>query len=306
MDNTFVRDLIDAGIHFGHRVGRWNPKMKPYIFCSRNSIHIINIKETIKGLLRSRKLLTNVVAGGQDVLFVGTKRQARQPVIEQSGRCGMHFVSERWLGGILTNFRTIRSRLGRLEELEEMEAKGLMAAQSKKMQSTLRREMRRIDRNLGGIRNMNRLPGLLVIIDSKREYIAVNEAKKLGIPTVCLIDTDSDPDVVDVPIPGNDDAMKAIELVLQQLADAALEGKQGRGSLDAQAGETSGEAPRRSRRVSTAQAAENMANPNLQPTAPETPAPPTETREDSAAASAESTVAVSQPVSTGENTNAAK
>jgi small subunit ribosomal protein S2 len=257
LDNTVVRELVDAGIHFGHRVGRWNPKMKPYIFCSRNSIHIINIKETLKGLLRSRRFITRAVASGKDVLIVGTKRQARQPVMDQANRCKMPYVIERWLGGTLTNFRTIRSRLGRLEELEEMDAKGLMAAESKKMESTLRREMRKIQRNLGGIRIMDRLPGVLIVIDARREHNAIAEAKKLGIPTICLMDTDSDPDEVDIPIPGNDDAMRAIELVLEKLVDAVLEGKSGR--EEAEEGE---ESPRRSRRMSTARAAETLADPS--------------------------------------------
>jgi len=270
LDNAFVRDLVDAGIHFGHRVGRWNPKMQPYIFCARNSIHIVNIKETIKGLLRSKKYLSQVVTSGLDVLFVGTKRQARQPIIDQSARCGMHYVTERWLGGTLTNFRTIRSRLGRLEELEEMEANGTLAAESKKMQSKLRREMHKIKRNLEGVRKMNRLPGLLVIIDAKREHIAIHEARKLGIPTICLIDTDSDPDLVDFPIPGNDDAMKGIDLIVGQLADAALEGKVIRDQAAQSVEEESPEAPRPSRRVTTARAAEDLAKGN-EPAALEQP-----------------------------------
>lgn len=257
MDNKLVRDLVDAGIHFGHRVGRWNPKMAPYIFCRRNSIHIIDIKATIKGLLRSKKFLASVVASGKDVLFVGTKRQARKPVVDQATRCAMHYVSERWLGGTLTNFRTIRSRLGRLEELEAMDAQGVMAAQSKKMESTLRREMRKIKRNLEGIRRMDHLPGALVIVDSRREHIAVQEACKLKIPTVCLMDTDSDPDLVAIPIPGNDDAMRAIEIVMSQLADAILEGRANQVRPDqdeAEPGKT------RSRRVSTAKIAEGLAS----------------------------------------------
>ncbi len=257
MDKEFVNALIDSGIHFGHRAGRWNPKMKPYIFCTRNSIHIVDIKETIKGLLRSKKLLAKVVASGQDVLFVGTKRQARRPVEEQALRCDMHYVTERWLGGILTNFRTIRSRLGRLEELEAMEASGELAAKSKKMQSTLKREMHKIRTNLEGIRRMERLPGALVLIDARREYIAANEARKLGIPTICLIDTDSDPDTVDLAIPGNDDAMKAIALVVRHLADSIMEGKEGRTEAEAD-GRGGRDGQRRSRRVTTAQAAEGM------------------------------------------------
>jgi len=255
-----VQNLIEAGIHFGHRVGRWNPKMKPYIFCVRNSIHIINIKETMKGLLRSKKFLAHVVASGKDVLFVGTKRQARNPVIQQAQRSGMHSVSERWLGGTLTNFRTIRSRLSRLEELEAMEENGQMEAQSKKMASTLRREMKKIKRNLDGIRNMTRLPGAMVIIDPRREYIAVNEARKLGIPIIALLDTDSDPDLVDIPIPGNDDAMRAIELVVTQLTDSILEGKASR--VDDSSVSEQAEPVRRTsrRRISAAQAAEAMAS----------------------------------------------
>jgi len=258
LDSSTVRELVDAGIHFGHRAGRWNPKMKPYVFCSRNSIHIVNIKETIKGLVRGRKFLAHVVGGGKDVLFVGTKRQARQAITTQAIRTGMPFVCERWLGGTLTNFRTIRSRLGRLEELEQMEEQGAMAAQSKKMEATLRREMRKIRRNLDGIRTMERLPAALVIIDARREHLAVAEAQKLNIPTVCLIDTDSAPDLVNVPIPGNDDAMRAIEIILAELADAVAEGK-ARAVESQQASEQAQrekEKRPRSKRVSTTRAAE--------------------------------------------------
>ena len=256
MDNAVVRELVDAGIHFGHRVGRWNPKMKPYIFCSRNSIHIVNIKETIKGLLRAKRFVTGVVSGGGDVLFVGTKRQAHQPIVEHAKRCGMPYVSERWLGGTLTNFRTIRSRLGRLEELEAMEEQGVMAAQGKKMQSTLRRELGKIKRNLDGIRKMDKLPSVLMVIDARREHIAISEARKLRIPTVCLLDTDSDPDIVDLPIPGNDDAMRGIELILAQIADSAMEGKAGRDAANDDQNEKR-DRPR-SKRVSVSQAAEAM------------------------------------------------
>ena len=260
MDNAGVRDLVDAGIHFGHRVGRWNPKMKPYIFCARNSIHIINIKETLKGLLRSRKFVTNMVANGKEVLFVGTKRQARKPIMDQAMRCGMPYVSERWLGGTLTNFRTIRSRLGRLEELEAMEEQGQLAAQGKKMESMLRREMRKIKRNLDGIRTMERLPGVLVIVDAKREHLAVAEARKLKIPSIALMDTDSDPDLVDLPIPGNDDAMRAIELVMTYIADAVEEGKAGRQAVAVDGG-PQGERRQRSHRVSLSRAAEELSQP---------------------------------------------
>lgn len=228
MASEFVRKLIDSGIHFGHRTSRWDPKMQPYIFGKRNLIHIIDIRETVKGLLRAKKFLAQTVGKGLDVVFVGTKRQARTAVTATAQKTGMHYVTERWLGGTLTNFRTIRSRLARLEELEAIDAAGMEGKYSKKMISTLTRERRKIYRNLHGIRNMNRLPGALVLVDVKREHIAAKEARKLKIPVIALIDTDSDPDLVDIPIPGNDDAMRAIELVLSALGDAIEEGKRAR------------------------------------------------------------------------------
>ncbi len=228
MASELVKNLIDAGVHFGHRSSRWNPKMQPYIFGKRNLIHIIDIRETVKGILRAKKFLADVVGKNQDVLFVGTKRQARNAVQFNAQRTGMHYVSERWLGGTLTNFRTIRSRLARLEELEAIEAAGMEQAYSKKMVSTLTRELRKIKRNLEGIRRMTRLPGALVLVDVKREHIAAKEARKLQIPVVGVIDTDSDPDMVDIPIPANDDAMRAIELIIGTLADAIEEGKRAR------------------------------------------------------------------------------
>lgn len=223
-----VKDLVDAGVHFGHRVSRWNPKMEPYIHGKRNMIHIIDVRETVKGLLRARKFVQNTVANGKDILFVGTKRQARHTVEEEAKRCGMHYVAERWLGGTLTNFRTIRARLNRLEELEKLWQTGQIETYSKKMKATLQREMEKIKANLEGIRRMDRMPGAMFIIDTRREHIAVKEARKLGVPTIALIDTDSDPDLIDLPIPGNDDAMRAIEIIVRQLADAAIEGKQTR------------------------------------------------------------------------------
>jgi small subunit ribosomal protein S2 len=224
-----VKSLVDAGVHFGHRVSRWNPKMEPYIHGKRNMIHIIDVKETIKGLLRAKKMIQNMVAGGKDILFVGTKRQARHAVQEEAARCGMHFVSERWLGGTLTNFRTIRARLNRLDELDKLwETGAIEAGYSKKMKATLGRERDKIKANLEGIRKMERMPGAMFIIDTRREHIAVKEAKKLGVPTIALIDTDSDPDLIDLPVPGNDDAMRAIEIIMRELADSVIEGKQGR------------------------------------------------------------------------------
>ncbi|HAC89856.1 MAG TPA: 30S ribosomal protein S2 [Planctomycetaceae bacterium] len=225
MESEFVKKLIEAGVHFGHRVSRWNPKMKPYIYGIKNSIHILDIRETLRGLLRAKKYLNQVAAGGSLVLFVGTKRQATEAVQKQAERCGMPFVSERWLGGALTNFRTIRSRMGRLEELEAIINSEQINGFSKKMQSSLNREYRKIYRNLNGLRTMNRLPECLVIVDPSKEKNAIREARRLGITTLALIDTDSDPELVDLPIPGNDDGIRSIELLLSQLADAILAGK---------------------------------------------------------------------------------
>jgi small subunit ribosomal protein S2 len=243
--------MINAGIHFGHRTSRWNPKMQPYIFGKRNLIHIIDIRETVKGILRSQRFLTRIVSEGKDVLFVGTKRQARYAVMDAAGQSGMHYVNERWLGGILTNFRTIRSRLNRLEELEAIEAEGMSDKYSKKMIATLNRERRKIKRNLEGIRNMNRLPGAVVLFDVRREHNAAREARKLGIPVIGLIDTDSDPDIVDIPIPGNDDAMRGIELICNALCEAINEGKRTRPKEEAD------QKPRRRSSRVTARADEN-------------------------------------------------
>ncbi len=257
MASELVRNLVDAGVHFGHRVSRWNPKMSQYIFGKRNHIHIVDIRETVKGLLRAKKFIAAVVAQGHDVLFVGTKRQARETIETQSTRVGMHYVADRWLGGTLTNFRTIRSRLARLEELENLETTGSMANYSKKMGSILTRELRKIKRNLEGIRRMQKLPGALIIVDVKREYIAIREARKLGIPTICIVDTDSDPDTADIIIPGNDDAMRAIDILITQLADAVEEGRRSRSSDETAAaatGDNGAQQPRRSKRLTTAAA----------------------------------------------------
>lgn len=223
--SEFVKELIDAGIHFGHRASRWNPKMRPYIYGRRNLIHVIDVRETVRGLLRARKYIQQVVEQGSLILFVGTKRQASETVEQQASRCGMPYVSDRWLGGTLTNFRTIRSRLGRLEELEKIRSGEEIDTYSKKMQSALNREYRKMYRNLNGIRNLNRLPECLVVIDPKKEKNAIREARKLGVTTIALIDTNCDPDEVDLPIPGNDDSIRSIELIMSLLADAVLAGK---------------------------------------------------------------------------------
>ena len=257
MASALVRELIESGVHFGHQISRWNPKMAPYIHGKRNTIHIIDIRETVRGLLRAKKFLSAVVAQGQDVLLVGTKRQARDIVEKQSKRVGMHYVNERWLGGTLTNFKTIRSRLARLESLEALETTGRINELTKKERSVVDREKRKIYRNLDGIRRMTRLPGVLIILDVRREHIAVKEAKKLNIPTVCLVDTDSDPGSADIIIPGNDDAMRAIELMVTQLADAVNEGMHGRPSPTEAGADQAGAKPRRSRRLTTSQMSES-------------------------------------------------
>lgn len=225
MAKELARELINAGAHFGHGVSLWNPKMAPFIFAKRGKIHIIDIKQTLKGLLIAKKLLIEVVSSGKDVVFAGTKRQAQKAVEAAAAKCGMHYVSDRWLGGTLTNFRTIRSQLQRLEELEAMQQSGALEKESKKQASRLKRELRKIKSNLEGIRRLSRLPGAVVAVDTKKEYLALREAKKLGIATIGLIDTDSDPDMVDVAIPVNDDSIRAIDLILNELADAVAVGK---------------------------------------------------------------------------------
>jgi len=220
-----ARELINAGVHFGHGVSRWNPKMAPFIFTKRGKIHIIDVKKTLTGVLIAKKLLAEVVASGKDVVFVGTKRQAQKAVESAAEKCGMHYVSQRWLGGILTNFRTVRSRLQRLEQLEAMQENGTLEKESKKQASRLKREMRKIKTNLEGIRKMSRLPGVVVVVDVKKEHLALSEAKKLGIATIGIIDTDSDPDTIDVAIPANDDSIRAVDLILNELADGVAVGK---------------------------------------------------------------------------------
>ncbi|USN98748.1 MAG: 30S ribosomal protein S2 [Phycisphaeraceae bacterium] len=255
MSNPLVQELIEAGIHFGQRASNWNPRMSPYIYGKRSGIHIIDIKETVKGLLLAKKFLTKVTAGGKDVCFVGTKRQAKGVIEQHVADAGMHYVTERWLGGTLTNFGTIRSRLKRLEELEAIEQNDNFQSYSKKMESQLRREMRKIKRNLDGIRNMKKLPGALVVIDVNRETTSLKEARKLGIPTVCLIDSDGDPEYADIAIPGNDDSMRSIDVIIRELCKAVAEGKSqrtGAAEGDQAAGDSGAEEsarPRRSRRA---------------------------------------------------------
>jgi small subunit ribosomal protein S2 len=220
-----ARELLASGVHYGHKVSRWNPKMRPYIHAKHSLIHIIDVRETIKGLVRAWHVLKNLAARGELVLFIGTKRQAGAVIKEQAKRCGMPYVSERWLGGTLTNYETIRTRLHRLKEIETWEADSTILRYSKKEQSAIHREKRKLLRNLDGLRQMDRLPSTLVIVDPMMEKIAVAEAHTIGAATVALIDSDGDPDSIDVAIPGNDDSIKVVNIIVTKLADAILEGK---------------------------------------------------------------------------------
>lgn len=245
---SLVKDLIDAGIHFGQRRSSWNPRMGPYIFGTRNKIHIIDIRETIKGLLLAKKLIQDLVAQGKDICLVGTKRQARASIEKCAQEVGMPYVIERWLGGTLTNFRTIRDRLKRLEELERLVQSGEIETYSKKMTAQLTREKAKITRNLQGIRTMAKMPGAMFVVDVNREVNALREARSLGIPTICLIDSDGDPDLCDIVIPGNDDSMRSIEVIVREIAEAIKAGKSGRTAAAEGADE---QAPAQTRRRSS-------------------------------------------------------
>ncbi|MDF2928630.1 MULTISPECIES: 30S ribosomal protein S2 [Anaerospora] len=222
-----MKQLLEAGVHFGHQTRRWNPKMATYIFTERNGIYIIDLQKTVKKVEEAYNFVRDLAAEGQTLLFVGTKKQAQEAVKEEAQRCEMFFVNERWLGGMLTNFQTIQKRISRLRELEDMEAKGTFDVLPKKEVITLRHEMDRLQKFLGGIKNMNKLPGALFVIDPRKERIAIAEARKLGIPIVAIVDTNCDPDEIDYVIPGNDDAIRAVKLLTAKVADAILEGRQG-------------------------------------------------------------------------------
>ncbi|KYH29896.1 MULTISPECIES: 30S ribosomal protein S2 [Clostridium] len=223
-----MKQLLEAGVHFGHQTRRWNPKMAPYIFTERNGIYIIDLQKTVKKVEEAYDFIKNVVADGKEVLFVGTKKQAQEAIQEESIRAGMHFVNNRWLGGMLTNFNTIKTRIKKLEELERMEEDGTFEVLPKKEVIKLRNEKEKLERNLGGIKNMdaNNI-GAMFVVDPRKEKNAVAEAKILGIPVVAIVDTNCDPDEVDYVIPGNDDAIRAVRLITAKLADAIIEGKQG-------------------------------------------------------------------------------
>ncbi len=224
MPSVSMRQLLEAGVHFGHQTRRWNPKMKPYIFAERNGIHIIDLAQTVQRLDAALEFVTDTVAGGDTILFVGTKKQAQEPVAEEAARAEMPYVNQRWLGGMLTNFVTIRKRLGLLDQMEARQANGEFDRLTKKEASKLTDEMARLQRTLGGMRKMRRLPGALFVVDPHREHIAVTEARKLEIPVIGTGDTNVDPDQLDFIIPANDDAIRAIRLLCRVIADAAIEG----------------------------------------------------------------------------------
>ena len=219
-----MKELLEAGVHFGHQTRRWNPKMKPYIFGSRNGIHIIDLQKTVKLFATAYNFVTKTVADGYPVLFVGTKKQAHDSIIEESERCGMFNVVNRWLGGTLTNFQTIKKSIGRLKDLESMMEDGSISRYTKKEALKMEKELVKLEKNLGGIKNMDEMPGAVFIVDPKKEHIAVNEAKKLGVPIVAIADTNCEPDDIDYIIPGNDDAIRAIRLICSRMADACTEG----------------------------------------------------------------------------------
>jgi small subunit ribosomal protein S2 len=220
-----MRQMLEAGVHFGHQTRFWNPKMAPYIFGERNRIHIINLEKSLPLYLEAAGFVKNLVADGGRVLFVGTKRSAREAVAREATRCGMPYVSHRWLGGMLTNFKTIRQSIRRLAEIDEMAANGLLDQRSKREAMMMRREREKLDRSLGGIREMDGLPDVLFVVDVGHEKIAIHEAQKLGIPVVAIVDTNCSPDGISYVIPGNDDAMRAIELYAGGIADAVIEGR---------------------------------------------------------------------------------
>lgn len=223
-----MKQLLEAGVHFGHQTRRWNPKMAEYIFTERNGIYIIDLQKTVEKVEEAYKFIKEVVENGGQVLFVGTKKQAQESIQQEATRCGMHYVNQRWLGGMLTNYKTIKKRVERLHELKKMEEEGTFDVLPKKEVIKLKHEAERLEKFLGGIKNMNGLPDVLFIVDPRKEKIAVKEARTLGIPIVAIVDTNCDPDEIDYVIPGNDDAIRAVKLLTQTIANAVLEGKQGK------------------------------------------------------------------------------
>ena len=222
-----MKQFLEAGVHFGHQTRRWNPKMAPYIFAERNGIYIIDLQKTVKKVDEAYAAVSDIISEGGEILFVGTKKQAQESIKEEAERCGMYYVNERWLGGMLTNFKTIRTRIARLIELEKMQEDGTFEVLPKKEVAVLLHEKEKLDKNLGGIKEMTRIPDVMFVVDPRKEKIAIQEAHILGIPVVAIVDTNCDPEEVDYVIPGNDDAIRAVKLIASKIADAVIEAKQG-------------------------------------------------------------------------------
>ena len=222
-----MKQLLEAGVHFGHQTRRWNPKMAEYIFAERNGIYIIDLQKTVKKVDEAYAAVSNIIADGGEILFVGTKKQAQESIKEEAERCGMYYVNQRWLGGMLTNFNTIKTRIARLKALDKMQEDGLFEVLPKKEVAALLHEKEKLDNNLGGIKEMKRIPDVMFIVDPRKERIAVQEAHSLGIPIVAIVDTNCDPEEIDYVIPGNDDAIRAVKLISSKIADAVIEAKQG-------------------------------------------------------------------------------
>ena len=227
-----IKQLLEAGVHFGHQTRRWNPKMAPYIFTERNGIHIIDLQQTVGMIDDAYDVIANTVADGGSILFVGTKKQAQDVIKEEARRCGMHYVNVRWLGGMLTNFNTIKSRVNRLKEIEKMAEDGTFDVLPKKEVAAIKKEWEKLEKNLGGLKNMKRLPDLIFVVDSKKEHLCVQEAAILNIPVVGMADTNADPDELTYIIPGNDDAIRAVKLIVGKMADAVIEASQGENFVD--------------------------------------------------------------------------
>ena len=237
-----MKQLLEAGVHFGHQTRRWNPKMAPYIFTERNGIYIIDLQKTVKKLDEAYNFVFNTVSEGKEILFVGTKKQAADSIKEEAERAGAHYVNARWLGGMMTNFNTIQLRIKRLEQLHTMETDGTFDLLPKKEVSKHQLEIEKLEKFLGGIKNMKQLPGALFVVDPRKEKIAVSEAKKLGIPVVAIVDTNCDPDEIDYVIPGNDDAIRAVKLIAGAMADAIIAANQGNSGADAEDKDAAAEA----------------------------------------------------------------
>jgi len=235
-----MKQLLEAGVHFGHQTRRWNPKMAEYIFAERNGIYIIDLQKTVRKVDEAYRAVSEIIGNGGEMLFVGTKKQAQESIKEEAIRCGMHFVNERWLGGMLTNFKTMQLRVARLKDLKKMQEDGRMSALTKKEVAKLNHEMEKLERNLGGVASMKRVPDVMFVVDSRKEHLAIQEARNLGITIVAIVDTNCDPDEIDHVIPGNDDAIRAIKLISGRLADAVIEARQG---LETAGAEESADAP---------------------------------------------------------------